>query len=172
MNEPLCRHADDFLDGFLSANQSKQFEQHLSECASCQRIIFQQRTMDEAARQYADEIVPPVGMAAHPMELPAPSTRNRRLIGAAIMIAASLLFMASVQLATRDIDDPKRFEKEPIATNEHRDAISNPSTKTQPIRSLSSSSHLAIVESEDADDITFVMLYPKFQFPEEQDHAQ
>ena len=180
MKNPLCRHLDDYLDGFLTASDQAEFEEHLRDCERCQTDVLQQQAVGDAVRRYAVQLQPP-----RPLMHPAVTERDPAIpsgkrtpfptakIAAAIGLAAAVLIMLGAMEIVR------RWQPRPITQDVRPQPLPEPiqdipDSPGPPVRteSVSSRSHLAIVDASESDDFTFVMLYPRVRFDQEQDDEQ
>ncbi len=181
MKDVSCDRLDDYLDCHLSEDQRRRFELHLETCRHCQTEVQQQQTLDDAVRQYAATLVPPENQmlaqeaAAQAGHATIQNDKNRstgsRVVSLLVVaIAASLLlavgfYISSVQ---QDQRSTTTVRKPTVPSDPPKPSTNQtPSRRNFPL--VSSASHLAVVEQEETDDVTFVMLYPKIDLHQEQD---
>ncbi|MCG8653164.1 MAG: zf-HC2 domain-containing protein [Pirellulales bacterium] len=155
---PACDLIDQYVDGLLSETERARVLEHLEQCRACRAIVRQQQLLEQSVRQYADQLVPPFSITVNHQ------SGRRVLPWLALATAASVLAVLFFDWP----DNGASIAKPRLAPSDESAEVQTQTPTSGPqIRSLTSSSHLAVIEPSNQDGITFVMLYPKVDLEEE-----
>lgn len=174
MSEALCTKLDDFWDGYLTDPDRDRFETHLATCPDCRAAVAMQQEMTRAVRCYSDRLAPPME-TTFGLTVDRRPARSVASVAATIAIAASLLglalYFAAPASDERVLTEQETTKSQPPSARDRR-ATARPIPAATEVRSIESSSHVAVVDPSPVDDVTFVMLYPKLNVDREIGHAQ
>ena len=165
MTDTNCKLLDDYLDGYLAAEEIDSFEQHAASCAECRELIRLQHSLDDALRSYTATL-DPLQRLVVPVRLTT-QTRRKKALVVALVATSMLIALTAWRILDRSHTVPK-VVNHPSGESASDDSIAafEESTGTQntpQFRSIDAPDYLVVVEPPADDDLTFVMLYPKIQ---------
>lgn len=111
----ITEQLDDYLAGELAADQVASHDQHTSECASCQQIVEQQRSLQARLKEYGNSSVPQPDAAFYDRALARAARngtkqqRNRWVLtgfGGAMAAALAIWMIGGMFFNTPDMLDP------------------------------------------------------------------
>ncbi len=168
MNESQCDRLDDFLGGWLSAEEAARFEAHLSDCPVCRQEIEQQRRIDRLLAQAATHALPVPSSLAGRIEQQARRSTGRRAawLACCISAAAVLVLAVGIGVAMRRADTPDR--PQPIVRQAPEPVVERPQQprQTLPVRPdvqvvcNDSSNAIAVPLKTESPNVSIVWIYP------------
>ena len=111
----ITEQLDDYLAGELAADQVASLDQHTSECASCQQIVVQQRSLQARLKEYGASSMPQPDAAffdralARAAQNGTKQQRNRWVLtgfGGAMEAALAIWMIGGVFFNTPDFNTP------------------------------------------------------------------
>ena len=131
MIENICEKLDAFLDDDLDDIQRHDFQTHLTSCSSCNSLIEQQTTKDDALRIYAQSVQPAAPFSVPSLNVPRTNSRHKFAFGIMEVCAVAGIAFA-IWFAMNRTTDPLSGQNDKV-TAQNDNVAAPPESSTEVI---------------------------------------